>query len=89
VGHAKHAALAGIEIGIEDAIFVAELQLDAGPFLDLKRRAAEMFDQLPRREAGELRRAPLDRRGLDRLLGRGGLLGPRGAAGKQKDRGEG
>src|SRR5689334_10401250 len=82
VRHAEHAVLAGIEIGIEDAVAGAELELDARPLLDLQRWAAEMLDQLLAGEAGELGHLSLNGRDLYRLRRWGGLFRACGAAGE-------
>ena len=45
-----------IEIGVEDAVAAAELELEAGAFADLQRRVAEMADQILRGEADDAAR---------------------------------
>ena len=89
IGHAKRSVLPRVEIGVEDAVAAAELQLDAVAFLNLKRRATEMPDQILGGEAGQARDLALrlelgdgGRGLLDRLLRAGG------AGGEQEDRSE-
>ena len=79
-----------IEIRVEHAISAPELQLEAAPLLDLKRRPSEMLDHFMDGEAGELGRRARRRRDLNRLLCDGRiLLRPRRAVGEEdEDEGE-
>lgn len=84
VGHDEGAVLAGIEIGIQHAIFPAELELEARSLLNLEGGTAEMGGQLGRRKAVEPRRMALHRSSLHRLHGRRSLLRPGGATGENE-----
>lgn len=84
VGDDKDAVLARVQIGVEHAIIVAELELEADPLLDLESRLPKVRGQVPRRHAGETRRLAMGRNHLDGLLGSGRRRRPRGAGGKEK-----
>lgn len=84
MGDDQNAVLPRVEIGVEHAIIVAELELEAGPFLDLERGASKVSREVPRRHSVETGHLAVDgndgrrlcRRGLRRRLG--------GAGGEQK-----
>ena len=78
----------GIEISVEHAIAVAELELEAGAFPDLQRGAAKVLDDFVDGEAGQLRGRARLRRDLDGLLDDRRRLGPRRAAGEEDERSE-
>jgi len=85
MGDAKLVAGRRVEVGVEHAIIVAELELEAGAFANLQLRTTQVLDHLVDRQAGELRRRAGLRRDLDRLLHEGRRCrGPRGAAGEEK-----
>ena len=68
VCHPKLVSGRRIEISVEHAVTVAELKLEAGPFLDLQRGPAEVLNDLVDGQARELSGGPRRRRDLDRLL---------------------
>ena len=54
MGDAQRSAGRRIEIGVEHAAAAAKLQLETGPFANLKRGASEMADEVGGGEADEL-----------------------------------
>jgi len=87
MGDSKDPGLVRVQVSIEHAGAVAKLELDTGPFLHLKRGAAEPSDQILRRHARQPRDLALLRRGLRRRFGLR-LLGTRGASAKKQGGGE-
>ena len=85
MGHPKDPILR-VQIGIEHALAAAELELEAGAFVNLQSRRAEMTDQLLRAHAGEPSRFARLRDGLGGLLD--GLLRARGATSEDQGRSE-
>ena len=85
MGHSKDPVLR-VQIGVEDTLASAELELEARAFVDLQSGSAEMTDQLLRAHAGEAGRFARLGDGLGRLLD--GLLRARGAAGEDEGRGK-
>ena len=80
----ERAVLAGVQIGIENAVLPAELELEARSLLNLKGGTAEMGRQLRSSKTREARSVLLHGSGLHRLLWRGRLLRPGGAANKDE-----
>lgn len=71
MGDDENAVLPGIEIGVEHAVIVAELELQASPLLDLESGPSEVSGEVLGRHPGEPSHLPMGRNDLDWLFGRG------------------
>src|SRR6185369_6074792 len=89
IGYARHSgsALGRVEIGVEHATGRAELELQPDTFAHLKRRIAEMADELGRGQPDNVA-SRLSRRSRDRLgLLDDGLHRTRGAGSEEQGEG--
>jgi hypothetical protein len=83
----RRSGLGRIKIGVEHALAAAELQLEAARLANLKRRLAEMADELVRSQAEQLARLRRDRLWWWSLLWLRRLLGAH-AGGEEQGRSE-